>query len=788
MSNKIKSSANILMQHKESYKEIVKSKRLNPEQFKYIEKTISDLSEINKKLACHKVDTQKEMDDLKHVLHFGVKLKGLFKNLLFEDNIKKDGITVFNANGNKSHINKNLTPDRHLLDPVREKIGRNIFAGMGTKQKKQHYIDKLNKLKNNPKADPQEIDNVQFKLDKLLDNEKKAAKTRSEMETVGGSEVTLITKDHVTLNGVFLDGEKFRKNLRAAGGKRVTCSSSKSDVNRIEGIAFPWDSSKGTDLKKGSSEFLSALESLKAFSSNPTGQNAGWVPVFTSDHVIFMSQEDVFKEEGKGIVLSKSNEHLILNKQYDSFSTKEIEDKPTSFHSTVIITSGNAGVYEMHKQEAMSFLLQGMNVLLFNFRGYGESNGMPSEQGCLEDYETAYRFVKERTINEDGQILFKALCMSGGVASEIGARHPKVNMFLDQTYSSFQGLSKEQIENSIKDIHRFVNFVSPAIGKIGSFATPTWQVGSSLAKNEGKKLFLYTNNDNLINNDQDIPNISTQLKKADKLDSLTLVRVPGTHGENWVDITSSALTDTNEYKNITELNKDFDEITKHYEELSNKLFDKLVEDIYDENNLRIADAEKYEKAYEKETKELGLELDQKLQPIKEKIEKITYQYNKEAENNTYIARNTVNQFLSKSNLSSPVLGEKEKPLSFYEEEKKLQNALINETETLKKQIFSFEKGQGYQLQNIEKDEEFYYFHYTKDGQVISELNTTTDVNLLLSNYQGYTSLKERHTEFALKYPDHYIRSFENHKLENSLRPLISKITHAKENEPVLIKF
>ena len=99
-----------------------------------------------------------------------------------------------------------------------------------------------------------------------------------------------------------------------------------------------------------------------------------------------------------------------------------------------------------------------MNVVLFNFRGYGRSEGTPSESGFKIDMESAYQLAKTKSCQENNKILFKALCLSGGPAAYVASKHLGTNLFLDQSYASFRKMCKEVVEKKIYEffgVHKY---------------------------------------------------------------------------------------------------------------------------------------------------------------------------------------------------------------------------------------------------------------------------------------------------------------------------------------------
>jgi fermentation-respiration switch protein FrsA (DUF1100 family) len=77
----------------------------------------------------------------------------------------------------------------------------------------------------------------------------------------------------------------------------------------------------------------------------------------------------------------------------------------------------------------------GLNLLAFDYRGYGESGGTPSEQGLYRDAAAAYRYLRERGIPPDRIIVF-GHSLGSAVALELVSRLPAGGLVLEGAFTS----------------------------------------------------------------------------------------------------------------------------------------------------------------------------------------------------------------------------------------------------------------------------------------------------------------------------------------------------------------
>jgi len=109
---------------------------------------------------------------------------------------------------------------------------------------------------------------------------------------------------------------------------------------------------------------------------------------------------------------------------------------------TILFCHGNAGNISHRLGTAQYFLSLGFNVLLFDYRGYGESDGNPSEAALYADGTAAYRWLTESRKIPAEQIVLFGRSLGGAVAVDLAARLPARALVLESTFSSVSDMAR----------------------------------------------------------------------------------------------------------------------------------------------------------------------------------------------------------------------------------------------------------------------------------------------------------------------------------------------------------
>jgi fermentation-respiration switch protein FrsA (DUF1100 family) len=104
----------------------------------------------------------------------------------------------------------------------------------------------------------------------------------------------------------------------------------------------------------------------------------------------------------------------------------------------LLICHGNAGnLSEFGRPDHYAGLRQlGLHILAFDYRGYGESEGVPSETGLYTDAQAAYRFLRERKAIPPERIVVFGHSLGSAVAIDLVSREPAAGLIVEGALTS----------------------------------------------------------------------------------------------------------------------------------------------------------------------------------------------------------------------------------------------------------------------------------------------------------------------------------------------------------------
>jgi len=158
---------------------------------------------------------------------------------------------------------------------------------------------------------------------------------------------------------------------------------------------------------------------------------AGFLFVFQSRYVYFPER-----------VLVADPRSVGLHFESISFETKDGVKLSGWFiprensRGMVLFFHGNAGNISHRLDSIQMFHRLGLSVFIFDYRGYGQSEGRPTERGTYQDAEAAWQYlVKELKVGPQEIIVF-GRSLGGAVASWLAQSQTPGALIVDSTFTS----------------------------------------------------------------------------------------------------------------------------------------------------------------------------------------------------------------------------------------------------------------------------------------------------------------------------------------------------------------
>lgn len=110
--------------------------------------------------------------------------------------------------------------------------------------------------------------------------------------------------------------------------------------------------------------------------------------------------------------------------------------------ATIIYAHGNAGTMSDRLLKLKFFHELKLNVLLFDYRGYGKSSGTPSEKGVYLDGQAAFDHAASRADVDRGKIIMYGASLGGIVAVDVASHRPCLGLIVDSSITSAKDAAK----------------------------------------------------------------------------------------------------------------------------------------------------------------------------------------------------------------------------------------------------------------------------------------------------------------------------------------------------------
>ena len=151
---------------------------------------------------------------------------------------------------------------------------------------------------------------------------------------------------------------------------------------------------------------------------------------------------------GKGIDLTPESEGLNFEDLYiktpDGLLINGWFIKSTPTAATILYSHGNEGnMDDGDRMEEVKFFHDlGLNVLTFDYRGYGRSQGIPSEEGVYKDALGAYDYLQTRSDIDPKRIIAFGASLGGAVAIDLATKRKIIGLIIDSSFTCAKDMAE----------------------------------------------------------------------------------------------------------------------------------------------------------------------------------------------------------------------------------------------------------------------------------------------------------------------------------------------------------
>jgi fermentation-respiration switch protein FrsA (DUF1100 family) len=120
-------------------------------------------------------------------------------------------------------------------------------------------------------------------------------------------------------------------------------------------------------------------------------------------------------------------------------------DPSDNGRSWLLMFHGNGGdiSHDGRQEHYAALRMLGLNLLTFDYRGYGESNGKPSEAGIYRDADAAYAYLRDTLGVPATRLLIFGHSLGSAVAVDLASRVPSRGLILEGALTSVPDVAQQ---------------------------------------------------------------------------------------------------------------------------------------------------------------------------------------------------------------------------------------------------------------------------------------------------------------------------------------------------------
>ena len=141
----------------------------------------------------------------------------------------------------------------------------------------------------------------------------------------------------------------------------------------------------------------------------------------------------------------------------------------TPARAHVVFFHGNAGNVSHRVQHALALSTAGLDLLLVDYRGYGQSTGRPSEDGLHRDARASVAALRAGDQVDQGRLVYMGESLGAAVALRLALEAPPLACVLQSAFTSLRDVAREHYPAALA---RLAGNAYPSLERIPRLQVP----------------------------------------------------------------------------------------------------------------------------------------------------------------------------------------------------------------------------------------------------------------------------------------------------------------------------
>ena len=144
---------------------------------------------------------------------------------------------------------------------------------------------------------------------------------------------------------------------------------------------------------------------------------------------------------------------------------------PSPARFTMIVFNGNAGHRGLRAPMAAAFAKHGVAMLLFDYRGFGDNAGRPTEEGLARDARAARAYLTTRSDVDQNRVIYFGESLGAAVALRLATETPPFALVLRSPFTSLADIGRHHYP--YLPVRWMLREKYPSLERVRSLSSPT---------------------------------------------------------------------------------------------------------------------------------------------------------------------------------------------------------------------------------------------------------------------------------------------------------------------------